>query len=217
MRIVRLSVTVALLLFVGATVGMLIAQEVACLDSVSVAEGPEASAAEEAEGGATAGTPEQSAPDDVVASLDSLDESTATPSPEDGDPETSTSGEALTVEGDPVESELVCVVDAIYFHNTLRCHTCRTIEETAKAVLEAEFSEEFATGQMRWSTINMEQQQRYVEEYDLVKPTLILVRTVGEEQSDWVALDETWNSIRSELRFADYIENETRAFSEACP
>ena len=113
--------------------------------------------------------------------------------------------------------EPVCVIDAIYFHNTVRCHTCRTIEETAKAVLEAEFSEEFTTGQMRWSTINMEQERQYVERYDLVKPTLILVRAVGEEQSDWVALDETWSLTRSEMRFADYVENEMRAFLEACP
>ena len=121
-----------------------------------------------------------------------------------------------TAIADP-DVEQPCIIDAIYFHNTLRCHTCKTIEETAKAVLEAEFSEEFAVGRMRWSAVNMERQPHYVEEYDLVKPTLILVRSVGGEQTDWVALDETWTLIRSELRFADYVENETRGFLEACP
>jgi len=217
MKILKLSVTVALLLFVGATVGLLIAHEVTPPDSVPVAEGSDTSTAQEAEGGAIAEAPEQSVPADVMASVDSPEGGPATPSPADGGPETSTAGEVAAVEGDTPEPESICVVDAIYFHNTLRCHTCRTIEETAKAVLEAEFSEEFAIGQMRWSTINMERQQHYVEEFDLVQPTLILVRTVGEAQSDWVALDETWSLIRSETRFADYVENETRAFLETCP
>lgn len=87
----------------------------------------------------------------------------------------------------------------------------------AKAVAEEEFAEEFASGRMRWSAVNMERQQQYVEEYDLVMPTLILVRSVGEELSGWVALDETWRLIRSESRFSDYVKSEIRDFLEACP
>jgi len=49
MRILTRSVTVALLLFVAATVGLLIAQEVARRDFMPIAEGPEISRAEQAE------------------------------------------------------------------------------------------------------------------------------------------------------------------------
>jgi len=207
MKIAKLCATVALLLFVAATVGMLIAQEVTQPDSAPVAESAGAGVSEEVNAGATAVEEEQSASPGVMASVDTpLDDSDVS------------SQEVASRETSPVaETESVCVIDAIYFHNTLRCHTCRMIEETAKAVLEAEFSEELAAGQLRWSTVNMERQRHYVEEFDLVKPTLILVRTLGEEQSDWAALDETWDLIRSERRFADYVKSGTRAFLEACP
>ena len=217
MRILKRSVTIALLLFVGATVGMLIAQEVSHTDSVPVTESSGVGTVEVAESDAPVEVREQSAPASAEATVDAAEESSAATNPADGDLETSIEGEAEPAEVVASGADPVWVVDAIYFHNTLRCHTCKTIEETAKAVLEREFSEEFAAGQMHWSTINMERQQHYVEEFDLVKPTLILVRTMREEQLDWVALDETWSLIRSEVRFADYVENETRAFLEAGP
>ena len=58
----------------------------------------------------------------------------------------------------------------------------------------------------------MERQPHFVEEFDLVQPTLVLVRSVGSEQTDWVALDETWSLIGSEVRFRAYVESETRVF-----
>ena len=191
MKTAKLAVTIALLLFVGATVGTLIAQEIARPTATRTA-------AESVSSTTSGRTPEIDRAEPAMTEETHL-------------------SEVGILNDAESPGEPVCVIDAIYFHNTVRCHTCRTIEETAKAVLEAEFSEEFTTGQMRWSTINMEQERQYVERYDLVKPTLILVRAVGEEQSDWVALDETWSLTRSEMRFADYVENEMRAFLEACP
>ena len=134
----------------------------------------------------------------------------------DGIPDTSSPPDAEAVEVTASEPESICVVDAIYFHNTLRCRTCRNIEEAAKAVVETTFSEEIESGRLRWTAINMEKQQHYVERFGLVKPTLILIRTVDEEEAAWMALDETWSLIRSEARFADYVKNETRTFLEAC-
>ena len=196
MKILKRSATIALLLFVGATVGMLIAQEISHTAASPIEGNPSSSTAKATNAVASVETSTQFAPAGVA-------EGSASEAP------------PAAIAGS--EAEPGCVVDAIYFHNTLRCNTCRTIEDTAKAVLEAEFSEELATGQMRWSAINMEIQQHYVEEFDLVKPTLILVRNVADQRTDWVALDETWSLIRSRLGFADYIENETRIFLEACP
>ena len=192
MKVLNRSVTVVLLLFVGATVGMLIAQEVSHTDASPIESGQDIGTTVTAE-------PVAAAEEDSSAS---------------GSEGTGVESQAPGMEVSEVD---VCVVDAIYFHNTLRCHTCKNIEETAKAVVEAEFSEEFASGRLRWSAINMERQQQYVEEFDLVKPTLILVRSVRGGQSEWTALDETWTLIRHEQGFADYVENATRSFLEGCP
>ena len=193
MKILKRSITVALLLFVGATFGLLIAQEVTLSASVSVAEGPD------------------------VDTTDAHDQDVAASSSEDVRPETKPAVEVESVDLDASEPEPTCVVNAIYFHNTLRCRTCRNIEETARAVVETEFADAIAAGRVRWSAINMERQQEYVDRFDLVKPTLVLVRSVDEAEDAWVALDETWSLIRYESRFAGYVEGETRSFLEACP
>jgi hypothetical protein len=212
MKRMKLTATIALLLFVGATVGVLIAQEV----SQTAVESPGTQLSSDSSSGAM----------DATTSVETSTQSVATEMPEADaqEPQESTASDSGDIESEPQstadvtpEAQPDCVVDAIYFHNTLRCHTCRTIEATAKAVLEAEFSEEFATGQVRWSAINMETQRHYVEEFDLVKPTLVLVRSVGDVQTDWVTLDESWSLIGSELRFKTYVESETRAFLEGCP
>jgi len=211
MKFLKRSATVALLLFVGVTVGVLIAQEASHTDTAPIEEGRSVSATEATEPVATEDPAEQA---QAEASKVETDPAAADPSMRGSE---STEPDAPSAATEETEPESACVIDAIYFHNTLRCYTCKKIEETAKAVAEEEFAREFASGRMRWSAINMERQQHFVEEYALVKPTLILVRSVGEEQSGWVALDETWSLIRSELRFSDYVKNEIRDFLEACP
>jgi hypothetical protein len=214
MKMLKRSVTVALLLFVGATVGMLIAQEVMHSDSLPAAEGGTAGVVDV---GAPADAQSDPGPDDAVTSAVAPEEGSTAAGPETGRPETPTAGEADVMEVDTSGPESICVVDAIYFHNTLRCRTCKNIEEAAKAVVEGTFSDEMEAGRLRWSAINMEKRRQYVEAYGLVKPTLVLVRNVDEEEVAWAALDETWGLIRYESRFTDYVENETRTFLEACP
>jgi hypothetical protein len=140
----------------------------------------------------------------------------AVPVAESGESDPMTTPDDVTsVAGE--DAEPVCVVDAIYFHNTLRCRTCKKIEETAHEVLTTRFADAFAEGRLRWSTVNMEKERHFVEQYDLVKPTLVLVRTVGGEAGDWVALDETWSLIGRELRFTTYVVESTTAFLGGCP
>jgi len=122
----------------------------------------------------------------------------------------------ISNEAEPL-GETVCVIDAIYFHNTFRCATCLKIESEAKAIVEAEFAEELAAGKLRWSAINMEEQRAYISQYDLAMPSLVLVRGVGDEALEWIALDDAWGLIRSETRFSTYIGDSVRAFLEGCP
>ncbi len=195
MRLLKRSATIALLLFVGATVGLLIAQEVAPTDSVPGAEDTVAKTAMASEADAPVESPDGTATEDAPLASDP---------------------EAGGVEVDASAQGPLCVVDAIYFHNTRRCRTCRNIEDAAKAAIETAFADEVAAGRLRWTTIDMEKQQHYVVRYDLAKPTLVLVRTVDGEEAAWVALDEAWSLIRREPRFAAYVESETRTFLEAC-
>ena len=191
--------TVVLLLFVGATIGVLISREV--LTSAPIVH----------ETGSTAQLEGNSLPGDEATSLE---DRTSTVSMDSSDSDTDgENADAVRTSG---VLSAACAVEAIYFHNSLRCRTCKNIEELAKAVLEAEFPDEFAAGCLKWSTINMEDQTQVVAEYELVRPTLVLLRRMGGQRVDWIALDETWILIRSATRFSDYIQHTTLGFLEAC-
>lgn len=212
MKRLKGAVTVVLLLFVGATVGMLVAQEVSRPPSEAMAgaASPERSVEERDE---AASVPSKEPLQEEVGIASAAGDEVTLPESEEDDADAA-----------PVESvtasqsaEPACIVDAIYFHNTLRCRTCRNIEETAHAVMEAEFSGAFAAGRLRWMTANMEEKQHFVEQYDLVKPTLILLRSVDGEAQDWIALDEAWSLIGRESRFSAYIVDSTLNFLGGCP
>jgi len=201
-KLLKRTLTVLLLLFVGATVGMLVAQEVSH-PSVKTADGRSAEAHA------------PPASDDVPSEV-ALSDEEAPPPAAFAEPVSTASETTLPAIEEPAANpDPSCVVEAIYFHNTARCRTCKKIEETAKLVLESGFPEAFASGRVRWSAINMEKQRHYVEEYELVKPTLVLVRTVGDVP-DWIALDETWTLIRYEGRFSDYVHSSMEQFLEGC-
>jgi len=205
----------ALLLFAAATVGTLIAQEVTY--SERAGDGIPAPSQEPASEAAIEPTADPgeatSEPIDEVAD-EAPPGSPTNPSADEPERDTSLLASAPAI-ADAAEPR--CAVDAIYFHNTARCYTCKKIEATAKSVLEAEFEDQFADGRLRWSAVNMEIERRFVEQYELVRPTVILVRRIGEEPVEWVALEQTWALIRSASRFAAYIVAETDEFLGGCP
>lgn len=195
MKTAKLGATIALLLFVGATVGMLIAQEVSRPGTELTADDGSPGPASET----VAAAPEPSSGES------SAEASASTVSPTE------------TVSTVEVVTNTACVIDAIYFHNTYRCVTCLKIEGDARAIVEKEFAEELAAGKLRWSTINMEENRSYISQYDLASPSLVLIRKAGDEVVDWITLKDTWSLIRSETRFAPYIVDSFQAFLEECP
>jgi len=212
MPTLRRVATTALLLFVAVTIGFIVGQEVSRGEAPSPdpSQSTTASVADEPAEGVVSATDGELQID--PAAENSGDE----PQKEPAD------GESLNEGRDPddIEAEAPatqCEVIAIYFHNTMRCRTCRKIEEEARASLEATFSEELAAGRLRWMAINMEDEPVYVTEYELVKPTLVLTRYVEDEREAWVSLDDTWGLIGREERFSQYIVDSTSQFLRGCP
>ena len=214
MKLAKSVLTILLLLFVGATVGTLIAQEVSRSAPQVAEEGESTPAAEPSVvvvDEAPVGEPD-------VAPNDPPKSEVSGSSVVDPSEETGVVGGASG--GSPVEASTTvtpCVVEAIYFHNTNRCVTCLKIEGDAKAIVEREFTKELAAGKLLWSTINMEEERAYISQYDLVSPSLVLTRKVGDEVVDWTTLTETWALVRSATRFAPYIVDSFQAFLGECP
>ena len=214
MKLMRTVITILLLLFVGATVGTLIAQEVARPEPQPIAESDG-----ELPGETPATLPsDQSTNDDVAVPMDLL---------EVDEGERAESGSTdVSVEGQPVDestesasstvADALCVIEAVYFHNTHRCVTCLKIEGDAKAIVEETFADELAAGTLRWSTMNMEDNPSLIVQYNLASPSLVLLRKNGDQVVEWVLLEETWALVRSTTRYSAYIIDSFGAFLEGC-
>ena len=213
MKLMRTVITILLLLFVVTTVGTLIAQEVSRPETQPIAgndtELPVVSA------GIAVG---ELSTDGVASPIDvpEIDEGEPAEPVIPGAPATA---EAVAESSDlaSLDVDLPCVIEATYFHNTNRCVTCLKIEGDAKAIVEAEFADQIASGKLRWSTINMEDERAYISQYELVSPSLVLIRKVGDEVVEWITLEETWALVRSTTRYSTYIIDSFETFLEGCP
>lgn len=213
MKLMRTAITILLFLFVGATVGTLIAQQVARPEPQLIADndadGPVETSA--------IPTSEQST-NDVVALPNDLPEVDEVELTKADSPDGSEVGQPVAASAEPESStvDTSCVIEAVYFHNTHRCVTCLKIEGDAKAIVEEAFAEELAAGTLRWSTINMEDNPSLIVQYNLASPSLVLLRKSGEQVVDWVLLEETWALIRSTTKYSAYIIDSFSAFLEGC-
>lgn len=105
---------------------------------------------------------------------------------------------------------------ASYFHNTVRCVTCRTIEQRAKETIDSAFAAELASGQLAWRVINMQlkENEHFAIDYDLTSPSLVLAEMDGDHEARFKVLSETWTLVHTKVQFVNYIETEVRAFLE---
>ena len=212
MKLTRSVLTILLLLFVGATVGTLIAQEVGRPEpqATGISESELLDARSVTDASETANSEPDPVLEEVVGdpALSELDASASSGAVEG-------SVESLVLP--PPSTDALCVIEATYFHNTNRCVTCLKIEGDAKAIIEESFAAELAAGRLRWSTINMEENRAYISQYNFASPSLVLIRKVGDEVVDWVTLEETWALVRSTTRYSAYIVDSFQTFLEACP
>jgi hypothetical protein len=107
-------------------------------------------------------------------------------------------------------------VIAYYFHGTSRCRTCLTIEQYANEALTTGFAEELQSGVLEWRAINAEEpaNQHFIEDYQLVTRSLVLVEMEGENQVRWKNLERIWELVSDREAFISYVRDETRAYLE---
>ncbi len=219
MKALRIATTIALLLFVGVTVGMLIAQEVAylahegdqgTLSSTVPADNPVDPSVDIPL--TQTPTPGEDREAETLSNDDEMEEIMAS---EDGTVIESDGDEDDRLEGRAIAAE-PCQVTATYFHTTFRCRTCRQIEELAQAVVE-NLADEVREGRLAWRAINMQREREYIAQFELDRPTLILTRTVGEEIDEWTALQDTWTLLRSRVSFDAYVREHVESYLERCP
>ena len=106
---------------------------------------------------------------------------------------------------------------AYYFHGETRCPTCRHIEAYAHEAIETGFADELTSGQVKWQVVNYEApaNEHFATDYEIVAPTVVLVRTSHGEPTDWRNLSRVWNLVGEKEAFVEYVQSEAREMLNA--
>jgi hypothetical protein len=101
-----------------------------------------------------------------------------------------------------------------YFHRTVRCHTCLTIEAYLDEELHTHFAKALEGGRLAWRPINIEEQENthFEKDFSLVSNAAILVQVGrrGQDQS-WKNLEAVWDLVESKKEFVEYIRKQVSA------
>ena len=103
---------------------------------------------------------------------------------------------------------------AYYFHVTVRCTTCRTIESYSREVVEQKFAADIAKGRLEYKLVNLQlpENRHFVKDYQLFTKSLVLVRFDKGRQAEYKLLNETWELVGDKSAMQGYVEREVRDY-----
>ena len=114
----------------------------------------------------------------------------------------------------PVETTSETRVVAYYFHRTMRCPTCLSIEKQSREAVEAGYADELESGQLEWHAVNIEApgSEHFEQDFELEASALILAEMVGDEVVRWKNLTDVWELVEDSLEFQVYVWTELGDF-----
>ncbi len=103
---------------------------------------------------------------------------------------------------------------AYYFHVTVRCVTCRTIEQYSREAIEEGFRDELTKGLVEWRPVNVQlaENRHYIQDYRLVTRSLVLVKMKGGKQVEWRNLEKVWDLVGKKPDFLNYVRTNVKTF-----
>lgn len=103
---------------------------------------------------------------------------------------------------------------AYYLHNSTRCPSCIKIEKFTTAVINAGFADELESGKLVFQVLNTDEKgnEHFTKDYELVTKSVILADMHNGEQTRWVNLEEVWDLLGDEKKFAKYIQKNVRDY-----
>ena len=103
---------------------------------------------------------------------------------------------------------------AYYFHVTVRCTTCRSIEAYSREVVEQRFGAEIAKGRLQYKVVNVQlaENKHFVKDYQLFTKSLVLVRFDKGKQAEYKVLNDTWELVGDKPAMQAYVERELREY-----
>jgi len=111
-----------------------------------------------------------------------------------------------------VKSDKSVIVN--YFHGKRRCVTCQNLEAYAKEALETNFANELANKKIQWKVtdVSIPENAHFVEEFQMVSQSLVLMMQENGKQTKWKNLDKIWELVRDENAYREYVRDSVKAF-----
>jgi hypothetical protein len=107
-------------------------------------------------------------------------------------------------------------VIAYYFHRTLRCDTCLTIERYAREAVEVGYTDDLRAGGLEWHAVNIEEPENrhFEKDFALETQSLVLVEMGGDQVTRWKNLKNVWQLVENQMAFENYVWTELDAFRD---
>jgi len=105
-------------------------------------------------------------------------------------------------------------IEILYFHATIRCHACLTIEEYTSNILKTRFQNEMDNGLFKFKSIDFleEENEHYQQDYHIDTQSLILSKKEDGKEIEWKNLDKIWDYYYDFNKFEKYITEEINQF-----
>jgi|GEM_PF-336879 len=104
-----------------------------------------------------------------------------------------------------------------YFHGTMRCPTCQTIESLAHEVVQRDFGQELASGRVVWKTANYEKPiySALAQKMQVRMPVVALARMADDQLLESKTLEEVWGLVQDKTKFREFLTQEIRQMLQA--
>lgn len=105
-------------------------------------------------------------------------------------------------------------VVAYYFHVTVRCVTCRAIEQYSREAIDQAFRGELRKGVIEWRPVNVQllENRHYIQDYRLFTRSLVLVKMRDGKQVEWRNLDKVWDLVGRKDDFLKYVQANVKTY-----
>jgi hypothetical protein len=108
---------------------------------------------------------------------------------------------------------------AYYFHGSVRCDTCRTIEAYAREAVETGFAAELSDGRLQCTPLNVEEpgNEHFATDFNLYTRSVVLARMKDGAVGEYRNLEDVWSLVGDKPAFLQYVRDNTRAMLESAP
>jgi hypothetical protein len=103
---------------------------------------------------------------------------------------------------------------AYYFHRTIRCPTCLSIEKQSQEAIELSYNGELSAGTLEWHAVNIEEpgNEHFEKDFALERQSLTLVELQGAEVHRHKKLERVWELVEDPYGFQEYVVTEVALF-----